>query len=641
MRVNGCFSNTRQVVIEQPEVYVISLDPIHPYCYEGNDGAIDLTMTGGVAGQMVFTAGGAGVTALHYTELNDLSATGSIEAWVYLNSFDDATLVAKGTDYSLKLLGSKFTVDVNGTYIGDAAGEGAAANPLELQRWYYVVGTWDRNSGNMNLYVNGADQGGTTQNAPLTAAPTNNSDVVIGADFGGIIREVRLWSSIKDGSIPNEKYTGNEDGDGLVAYWPLEDGSGNTSPNSSTASISGATAVSGASGLWSNQQPQPGFYEWHKDSEATIFSEDIDIIDLERGSYEVTFQDQYNCPADPGLQKSVTLVPTDEELPEITNIGNQFRDTDDTFCGYVIKSDGTDDELMPTITDDCEFTVTWKVTPEKTLVTETFFDDVGETNKIKGATLELGVNRVEVTATQYNGNIVASYFYNITVEDDDNPIAIGKNVSDINLRNDNTPMGSGIVEYDAVNFNNGSWDYCTEDQNLTFEISDDGGATWAGELSFDCGDLGTEVQIAFKAIDEAGNEGIQTGITATVDDIYPPEFTGTARNYEACVTVDDDTNAEGPYTIIPAGTLPLDANDYTDNCNVDKVEYSVDFDDEAYTDIEWTETTSHDPSDDGIYFYEGTATISFRITDSSENSAIADMYYIEILPKPAPSGGIN
>lgn len=638
IRVNGCYSNILTTTIEQPEVYVITLDPTHPYCYEGLDGEIDLTMTGGVAGQMVFSNPGDGVSADYYAAL-DLTNTGSIEAWVYLESLDDATLITKGTHYALRLYNGKFTIDVNGAYLGDAVGEGAGLT-AQLRHWYYVAGTWDSDLNEMDLHINNDDMGTAASiRGTLAAAPVlPESGVTIGQNFAGIIREVRIWSSKVNGITPDFRYGGSEPG--LMAYWPMENGSGPTSPNSCTSGNADAEELSDASSLWDSEQPQPGYYSWTLGGSGFVGDDEIDLLGIGRGIYEVTFQDQYICPADPGLQKHLTLKATDAELPDIENIGNQSRYVDDDLCTYTVKSDGTDDELMPGITDagSCEFTTTWKVVPEKTLLPQLFYGNSTTDSKIEGAVLELGVNRVEVTTSQYNGNITSSTIYNITVIDDNPPHAIGQDVQNISLSNDYTPMGSGVLYYDALNFNNESWDNCTDDQNLLFQISDDG-VEWKDALTFICEQVGFPVNISFKVIDEAGIEDIFTGgVTLTVTDIYDPVFIGTARTYEACVT--DDEHGE-PFTVIAAGTLPLDETDYTDNCSISLIEYSIDQD---YDDGDMDWTPGNDPTNDGVTFYEGNAVVSFRISDNAKptpNTAIAAIYYVTILPKPAPSGGIH
>ncbi|MDA3817944.1 MAG: HYR domain-containing protein [Prolixibacteraceae bacterium] len=632
MRVNGCFSGTRQATIIQPEVYDMTLAETNPYCYEAEDGEIDLTMTGGVDGQVLFT-GGAGLTAGHYTEL-DLTSTGSIEGWVYLESYDDAMLIAKGTDYSLQLLGSKFTIDVNGTHLGDGATEGAGITP-ELQRWYYVAASWDTGAGEMQLFVSGANQGGSVQGT-LSDAPANSSDVSIGNSFDGIIRETRIWDNVVDGTVPSSKYTGSEDH--LVAFWPMDDGSGNAAENSCNNKNSNATNASGATGLWATNQPQPGTYTWTKDG--AFYSNNIDLTDLGRGVYEVSFQDPYSCPAAQGLVRSVTIIPSDNEQPNISTTVNTtlFIDPGDDCQHLVTAQDFTDNPgLLPTVTDACDFTLSWRVIPTATLIPQSF---VG--TNYEGAVLELGNNRVEVTASQYNGNVTATSFFNITVEDDIPPVADGKNVTDVELSNDYEPMGSGIVYYSAIGFNQESDDNCTPKGNLEFSIRRSATDPWSDEILFDRDDVGEEVRIFFRVKDEAGLTAEESGnTTMTVVDIHDPVFLndGTIYEYEECATVDaGESTGEPAYMVVSAGNLKLNEGLYSDNCGITNIQYSLDHEGDSWGDIGWTD--GDDPSADGVKFYEGVTHVYFKLTDTSTHEAETQIYKVTTLPKPEPGGGI-
>jgi hypothetical protein len=674
IRANGCESNTVTAVIPPKADYEISLtyDANAIDCWDDETGTIDVVMTGGEPGQILFN-GGSGISAADYaTNELDLTSRGAIEAWVYLESLNDATLISKGSAYALRLVGGKFTIDVGGTYL-DYPALADNVNLPKTERWYHVTGTWDANSNSMRVFINGEQQTGGSINGTLNPAITNNDPVTIGNGVNGIIRDVRIWSDTSHGAVPTQSLVITDE-ENLVGYWKLQDGSGGSAHNECVTRISGATDATGVSG-WVTDYPQPGYYSWKRYidppylagtgvdyNDQTPYSNPVHLENIGRGRYELTFIDQYSCPEEPGLIRNATFVPTDAEIPNIPNIGNQTVElttacgTNCDNCQYVVQS--TDTHLWPQITDDCYFETTWRVTPYKTNVTTTYTGDSDSDSAITDAILELGENRVEVTATQNDGDLVASFTYFITVVDKINPEAIGQSDVSASLSNNYEPMGSGIVYYNAAGFNNGSSDNCTSDDNLSFEISSDNGVTWGDELSFTCDDIGSPVQIAFKVIDEAGNKDIvSSGSAINIFDEYDPVFISLEedefRTHSSCVTVDNDNTEPLPYTIYDNGVLVLDASDYSDNCNVVAIDYALEHEDgdigfyvpfepepDPFDLEDWTDGwKGNDPGSE--IFYEGTTYVWFRIVDSSGNTSERRIYEVEVLPKPAPQTEIE
>jgi hypothetical protein len=607
----------------------MTLSATHPYCYEGDEGAIDLTLSGGSAGQIHFADGGAGVTADDYNAL-DLAGTGSIEAWVYVESLDDAVLISKGNSYSLRLFGGKFTINVGGVWWGTAT-TGAGITPV-LRRWYYVVGTWNSGVPSMHLYIDGADQtaGCSIQGSLLSAVP-NNIELTIGADFAGIIRDVSIWGIATSGARPLAKYTGGE-GD-IVANWTMDNGTGTTAPNSCSNKNAAATVLENVS--WDDNEPQPGTYTWTKDG--SFHSYDIDLTDLERGVYQVTFRDPFGCPEAPGLQRSVTIIPTDAQKPNIGAMANITLNVDPgDDCQRVITA-AEADGLRPTITDACDIeSITWQVTPEEYPVTQ-FFPG----SNFAGAILEKGRNLVEVNAYQYDGTISQSAFYYINVVDNIPPVADGLNGITGGLSNDYDPMGSGVVYFDAFGFNEGSDDNCSDLKDLEFDLWDDeilpaGG--WAKELSFDCLDINKVIPVRFRVTDEAGlsDEDEAGEVTITIVDNHDPVFLPLVRTvipYVICAEV-DAIDPEPDYVVIPEGVLRLNEAQYSDNCNVTTINYSLDHDGGAYGDVGFT--AGDDPGDNR--FYVGDTDVLFQIIDSSGNPTEDVIYRVTVLPKPIPAG---
>jgi hypothetical protein len=656
---NDCYSNTVIATIPPKADYDINLvyNANSIICWDDETASINVVMTGGEPGQILFT--GSGITAFHYDEL-DITDQGAIEAWVYLESLSDVTLVSKGAAYSLRLYDGKFTINVNGAYL-DYPALADDVNLPKVQRWYHVTGTWDAIGGNMRIFINGTEQAGGSIIGTLNSAPTNTDPVTIGSGFNGIIRDVRIWSDQNHGPVPNQSLVvANEPT--LMAYWKLQDGSGGSCGNECRSRIALASDANGVS-AWQTTYPQPGFYTWRHYLEPpylvgvlfndqTPYSNAIHLESLKRGRYVLHYVDQYDCPEPPGLIRNATFIPTDTEIPDISNIGNQTVELTDLcgdpclFCKYVIQS--TDTYLWPEITDDCYFETSWRVTPYKTNISSPYYiGNSDDDDAITDAVLELGENKIEVTATQNNGNVVADLTYFISVVDRINPDAIGLSSVSANLSNDYTPIRSGIVYYNAIGFNQGSFDNCS-DINLDYEISRDNGTTWADELSFNCDFLGEEVTIAFKVRDESGNEDIvYTGSTLTIQDIYSPVFPnleeGEYRFQSKCVTVDDDVSQTLPYTIFEAGKVLLDETEYSDNCNVVRIDYALEHETEGFYvqfELDPADWKGNDPGANGEYFYEGITYIWFRIADSSDNTVERRIYEVVVLPKPAPQSGI-
>jgi len=99
-------------------------------------------------------------------------------------------------------------------------------------RWYFVVGVFDGT--NLYIYINGKQEG--SRSANITRA-THTGDFAIGrreeyADryFDGLIAEVRIYNrALSEQEIKwNFENYHNPIRDGLVAWWPMEEGVGDT-----------------------------------------------------------------------------------------------------------------------------------------------------------------------------------------------------------------------------------------------------------------------------------------------------------------------------------------------------------------------------------------------------------------------------
>jgi hypothetical protein len=175
-----------------------------------------------IPGGVEWSYGGSQGTTLPNTPAWQLGAAGSVEAWLFMTALTDtAGIVHKGVlpsfadeAYSLQFWGNTGTIAM----VLDKPGSAGASYDLvtstinlNLNKWYYVVATWDTTVSpkKLNLYVNGTLNNSTTiTQATSGADSTNLSDLLIGSQlptqysaqygyfgFKGRINGVRISSS--------------------------------------------------------------------------------------------------------------------------------------------------------------------------------------------------------------------------------------------------------------------------------------------------------------------------------------------------------------------------------------------------------------------------------------------------------------
>jgi uncharacterized protein YjdB len=170
----------------------------------------------------------------------------TVELWVYLSriipSGSNQFLLAKGDDgtqgsYYLSQNGDQFHFYIGANGVDQIY---AQTIPLSLQtnRWYHVAGTYD--GSNLNIYVDGVLKGTTSgiiiigNSLPLTLGCQNRSGV--NYYLNGGLKEVRVWNLARTASeiqsSMNSILTGSESG--LVAYWHLNEGSGQVAHDSTS-----------------------------------------------------------------------------------------------------------------------------------------------------------------------------------------------------------------------------------------------------------------------------------------------------------------------------------------------------------------------------------------------------------------------
>jgi len=174
----------------------------------------------------------------------DLSTTGTLEAWVYLEAFQNtAGIIHKGdksdwTDeaYSLEFNSSGKNIDFYLTAAGVNQNKLTSTTTFQLNKWYHVAVSWS--STNVYLFINGNQEASMTR----TITPQNsNGGLNIGSQlnesgnyrpFKGKLDEIRIWNTYRTQSDIREKMykslIGTETG--LVLYFNF-DGTGSSVQN--------------------------------------------------------------------------------------------------------------------------------------------------------------------------------------------------------------------------------------------------------------------------------------------------------------------------------------------------------------------------------------------------------------------------
>ena len=139
----------------------------------------------------------------------------------------------------------KFTIKRGGT-ASHVAAAGAVVDDFQTDgNWYHLAATWnttaDGGSGELKLYINGTQQGGTqTIGGTFGANPLDKADIAKfatadGAYYNGSMNEVSIFTTVADVSL---LYNGGNPVDltgtaGLVGYWKLDEGTGTAAYDSS------------------------------------------------------------------------------------------------------------------------------------------------------------------------------------------------------------------------------------------------------------------------------------------------------------------------------------------------------------------------------------------------------------------------
>ena len=201
------------------------------------------------------------VEVLNNSSLN-LGSYYTIEAWIkphelsFLSGIVSKYHVGGANGYTLRLRGSEPYSGIN--FNGAETDSGV----ITIDQWSHVAAV--SNNGTLHVYVNGIEQA-------LYGVPdgvnANDNDVAIGADyldggryFNGMIDEVRIWNIARtQAEVQSDLSTSLTGSDsGLVAYWRLDEGTGNSTADLTSNSNNG-TLINGPSWTTSTA-PFPATY---------------------------------------------------------------------------------------------------------------------------------------------------------------------------------------------------------------------------------------------------------------------------------------------------------------------------------------------------------------------------------------------
>lgn len=200
--------------------------------------------------------GNAEYLVVDHKEAFDIEDSGhTIEAWIFANNWTSeiwrGSIVANDAQGPDR--GFAFRCGNNGSLsfvmaVDNSWKDVDSAPIMNEKQWHHVAVTVG--SGTMTLYIDGLAVNSSTYSGTISTNPT--SDVFIGESagfsgrlFDGLIDEVRIWDVVRTqqelADNITTQFTGSEAG--LVAYFPMNDGSGNMATNAVDAACS-ASGVS-------------------------------------------------------------------------------------------------------------------------------------------------------------------------------------------------------------------------------------------------------------------------------------------------------------------------------------------------------------------------------------------------------------
>lgn len=312
IEVDGCKSseylNGSAITITQPEK-IAPLFTISPVICFGDSGSIDSYL--GATKLLLHLLGGTNnvISASNYSAL-ELGASGSVEAWVYLDTLSAASTnseagivnyVSGSGSYGLRMVGGNLSLVVGGTTLSAPSGS------LPQREWHHVAGTWDATQ--RVLYIDGvvvgsagaasnSATGGTLYIGCMGTGPENTN-------LHGFIRFARIWNRALTSAEMGANYRFaspiNYNGS-LVANYPMNINQGSQLIN--TYNGVSATLVT------TNTEWQAYAFYW--DGVVTpYYTRTEDLTDAPAQQYHYYIQAPYGCSWD----SLITLPMTDKNPP--------------------------------------------------------------------------------------------------------------------------------------------------------------------------------------------------------------------------------------------------------------------------------------------------------------------------------------
>ncbi len=254
----------------------------------------------------------------------ELSETVTFEAWVNPNGWGESgesgfgRILDKG-GISLFIYGEGTSLNPHSLAVlmtTTGSSPGFADTPeysLDLNRWQHVAVSYDGGLAEIKLYIDGQEQvlsfaggqpaGNIIDNSALDLLIGNSSGY--GQTFAGVIDEVRVWNTVRsDQEIEtNMNFCLAGDEQGLVGYWPLNEGFGTAATDLSTNDNNGTVTET----------------EWVEGVFPTVAVEDDRDDNISNRTALVSLYQNYPNPFYPGSSKgNLTNGPGDSPVTTIS-----------------------------------------------------------------------------------------------------------------------------------------------------------------------------------------------------------------------------------------------------------------------------------------------------------------------------------
>jgi hypothetical protein len=212
-------------------------------------------------GSLLFDGAGDRVVVPATTGLGGYPAL-TLELWVKPAAVAAAGLLTHrdgdGTGYSAA---ARDDGGAEVSFAGCSAFGGATA--LAADQWTHIAGTWSSApTGRPRLYLNGTQ---VTVSACTAEVSSILAELVFGTgpagSFSGHIDEIRLWNVERTGpdltATMNRRLLGDEPG--LIGYWPLDEGAGDTAGdatlNNNDGRLGNSAGADADDPTWSSDTP--------------------------------------------------------------------------------------------------------------------------------------------------------------------------------------------------------------------------------------------------------------------------------------------------------------------------------------------------------------------------------------------------